>query len=253
MFEVGQTRIQKIFEMNLNGITFGELLPAIDPDERKLDPDWIPDGTTDDEGHAFLSVHSWLVHHDGRIILVDTGVGNDKSRPDMKAIDHLDNPFLDRLRHAGIGPEKVDLILHTHIHADHVGWNTRLDGDQWVPTFPNATVIFFSGLEWRYGAALAEGDADGVAKARQQAGPGEPVHIRGSGIFDDSMRPLDPAGRVRLIEVDENEVRSGIRFVPSPGHGIDHASIEIGSEGWVALFGGDILHHPVELHETDLV
>ena len=67
------------------------------------------------------------------------------------------------------------------------------------------------------------------------------------------MRPLDPAGKVRLIEVDENEVRPGIRFVPSPGHGIDHASIEIESEGRVALFGGDILHHPVELHETDLV
>ena len=252
MFKVGKTRIQKIFEMDLNGMTFSQLLPGLNPDELEAHPDWIPAGTGDDEGHAFLSLHSWLVHHDGKIILVDTGAGNDKTRPEQSVLDHLHNPFLERLKEAGVSPEQVDVILHTHIHSDHVGWNTRLEGERWVPTFPNATVIC-SGLEWRYGTALADKDAAGVAEARRQAGLGEPVRNPVPGTFDDSMRPLERTGKVRLIDVDGSEVMPGIRFTSTPGHSIDHASIEIESEKEVAIFGGDILHHPLEVYDTDLI
>ncbi|WP_174296343.1 MBL fold metallo-hydrolase [Sphingomonas bacterium] len=252
MFRVGKTRIQKVFEMDLNGMMFEQLLPDLDPADLRAHPDWVPAGTGDDEGHALLSIHSWLIHHDGRTILVDTGAGNDKARPDQPILDHLGSPFLERLRQAGVGPGQVDAILHTHIHSDHVGWDTRLEGDRSVPTFPNATVIC-SGLEWRYGAALADDDADGIAAARRQAGLGEPVRTPVSGTFADSMRPLEPAGKVWLIDVDGSEVLPGIRFIPTPGHSIDHASIEIESDGEVALFGGDVLHHPLEIHDTDLV
>ena len=252
MFKVGNTRIQKIFEMDLNGMTFSQLMPGLDAHELEAHPDWIPAGTRDGEDHAFLSLHSWLVHHDGKIILVDTGAGNDKARPDQPVLDHLNNPFLERLMDAGVSPGQVDVILHTHVHSDHVGWNTRLERDCWVPTFPNAMVIC-SGLEWRYGAALADKDAAGIAQARQQAGLGEPVRTPVSGTFDDSMRPLERTGKVRLIDIDGSEVMPGIRFIPTPGHSIDHASIEIESEGEVALFGGDVMHHPLEVHDTDLV
>ena len=252
MFRVGKTRIEKIFEMDLNGMTFSQLMPGLGAHELEAHPDWVPSGTRGDEGHAFLSLHSWLVYHDGKIILVDTGAGNGKARPDQPVLDHLDNPFLERLRKADVSPEQVDVILHTHIHSDHVGWNTRLEGEHWVPTFPNATVIC-SGLEWRYGAALAGGDADGAAQARQVAGLGEPVRRPVAGTFDDSMRPLEPTGKVRLIEIDGSEVMPGIRFISTPGHSIDHASIEIESDGEVALFGGDVVHHPLEVHDTGLV
>ena len=252
MFKVGETRIQKIFEMDLNGMTFSQLMPGLDAHDLKTHPDWLPAGTRDDDGHAFLSLHSWLVHHDGKVILVDTGAGNDKTRPDQPILDHLRNPFLNRLQEAGISPEEVDVILHTHIHADHVGWNTRLEGGRWVPTFPNATVIC-SGLEWRYGAALADEDTTGIAQARRQAGLGEPIRTPVSGTFDDSMRPLESTGKVRLIPIDEREVMPGIRFISTPGHSIDHASIELESNGTIALFGGDVMHHPLEVHETDLV
>ncbi|WP_174291678.1 MBL fold metallo-hydrolase [Sphingomonas bacterium] len=135
MFQIGKMRIQKLFEMDLNGMTFEQLLPDLDLAELEAHPDWIPAGTADEDGHALLSIHSWLVHHDGKTILVDTGAGNDKARPDQPILDHLNNPFLERLRQVGISPEQVDVILHTHIHSDHVGWDTRLEGDRWVPTW----------------------------------------------------------------------------------------------------------------------
>lgn len=121
-----------------------------------------------------------------------------------------------------------------------------------MPSFPNAAV-YCSGLEWQYGAALASGDQAGITAARELAGLGEPIRTPVAGTFDDSMRPLEEAGQVRLIAIDGSEVLPGIRFISTPGHSIDHASIEITSGGQVALFGGDTLHHPVELHDTDLV
>lgn len=143
-------------------------------------------------------------------------------------------------------------MLHTHIHSDHVGWNTRLDDGEWVPTFSNAITIC-SAREWRYGKALTDGDEAAVARERSESGLGEPVRNPVSGTFADSMRPLEGTGRLRLIEIGDGEVLPGIRFISTPGHSIDHASIEIVSEGERAIFGGDILHHPIEIHEPTLV
>lgn len=252
MFRIGSTTIEKVHEMDLNGMMLEELLPALDREVLSLHPAWLPAGTTDDAGHALLSVHSWLVRHEGRTVLIDTGAGNNKPRPQQKVLDHLNNPFLDRLAATGVSPEQVDLILHTHIHSDHVGWDTRLVGDEWVPTFPNAQVIC-SDLEWRYGAALASGDEAAIAGCRAEAGLGEPVRIPVSGTFGDSVTPLEGRVPVRRIPIDGAEVLPGIRFVPTPGHSIDHASIEIVSDGEVALFSGDVFHHPVEFHLPDLV
>lgn len=253
MFHIGETTIEKIHETDLNGLLLGQLMPALDPAVEARHPDWIPTGTTDSEGHAFMSVHSWLVRHDGRTILIDTGIGNDKSRPGQPAFDQLDTPFLTRLAHAGVEPEDVDTILLTHVHADHVGWNTRLVDGEWVPTFPNAEIIC-SDLEWRYGAALASGDEAAIAACREDAGLGEEaVRIPGAGTFDDSMVPLEGRVAIRRIAVDGAEVLPGIRFIPTPGHSICHASIELVSGGMTALFSGDVFHHPVEVRDVDLV
>src|SRR5204862_4166196 len=85
-----------------------------------------------------LSVHSWIVRVDGMTVVVDTGAGNAKERPGLSLFANLDTPYLDDLAQVGVTPAQVDLVVNTHLHADHVGWNTRREGDAWIPTFPNA-------------------------------------------------------------------------------------------------------------------
>ncbi|WP_260600157.1 MBL fold metallo-hydrolase [Sphingomonas endolithica] len=252
IYHIGNATVQRIWETDLNGMAFAQLLPGLDADARRAYPDWFPAGTFDGEGHAFMSLHAWLVRHEGRVILIDAGAGNDKERPQQKVLDRLSTEFLARLREAGVEPEEVDSILLTHIHSDHVGWNTRLEKERWVPTFSNAEVIV-SDLEYAYGLALTKEDESGISAARARAGLGDPVRLPVSGTFADSIMPLAGKIPVRRVKVDGSEVLPGIRFLPTPGHSIDHASIELVSGRETALFSGDVFHHPVEIYDPDLV
>ncbi len=252
-FRVGRTSVVKVHELDLNDFTAAQLLPDFDPDVLTEHPDWADPKTYNAEtGRVFLSVHTWVVRHEDKVILIDTGAGKGKSRPTMPVLDHLHQPYLERLAAVGVRTEDVDYVLLTHIHADHVGWNTRWDGQHWVPTFPNATVIC-SGLEWRYGAALDAGDEEAVAAARAEAGLGQPLRTPVPGVFSDSIAPIAAAGRLKLVKADGDEVLEGICFLPTPGHSIDHAAISIVSQGRQAVFGGDTVHHPFELYDMDLV
>ena len=113
MFKLGSTTIEKVVDMDLNGMTLQKLLPALDDKVLDRHPEWLPEGTVDADGHALLSIHSWLVRHQGLTILIDAGAGNDKPRPQQPELDHLSNPFLERLAAAGAWPEEVDVVLHT--------------------------------------------------------------------------------------------------------------------------------------------
>jgi glyoxylase-like metal-dependent hydrolase (beta-lactamase superfamily II) len=250
--QIGDATIHQIWETNLNGMTFTQLLPGLDAEARQVHPEWFPAGTYDNEGYALMSLHAWLVRHEGRTILIDAGAGNDKARPQQKVLDNLSTEFLVRLHEVGVQPGDIDFILLTHIHSDHVGWNTRLANDGWVPTFPNAEVIV-SDLEYAYGLALTGDDDAGITAARDRAGLGEPVRLPVSGTFADSILPLAGEIPVRRVRVDGSEVLPGVRLLPTPGHSIDHASIELISGSERALFSGDVLHHPVEVYDPDLV
>jgi len=253
-FKIGNMTIVKVPEVELHGFTATQLLPNINPSQlSSREPDLrIFDPNT---GRVPLSVHSWLVRREDLTILVDTGIGNGKSRPGMKLFDNLNNPYLETLATLGVRPDQISHVLLTHIHADHVGWNTISQEGHWRPTFPIATV-FCSELERMYGVALNFRTEAEIAEVLAHADRGKPVRQPTPGVFEDSIVPLDLRRRlttVRLAKLgDSVEVLPDICYLPTPGHSIDHAAISIASGGETAIFGGDVLHHPFEIYEPDL-
>ena len=174
-----------------------------------------------------LKTHLWLVELDGHTIVVDTGIGNGKSRPFSALFDCLDNPVLERLEAAGFHTEQVDYVLLTHLHVDHVGWNTHRREGRWVPLFENATYVF------------GERERDFFATPE-----GAPRRM----VFEDSVAPVIGAGQARTVPDAGAEVLDGIRFIPTFGHSAGHMAIEIRSRGETALFSGDVMHSAVQVH-----
>jgi glyoxylase-like metal-dependent hydrolase (beta-lactamase superfamily II) len=252
---VGDATVIKIPELALDASDPAFFYPgqvnvaAAVEETRKLWPGSVDPQT----GLLRQSIHAWLVRTPTRVILVDTGAGNDKDRPNVPSLNHLNEPFLDRLRSAGVRPEEVDLVLLTHLHIDHVGWNTRKVGGRWVPTFPNARYVF-SARECAYIAALSVADGSETAiRAEAKLGPRPDPLVPAiyEGVYEDSVRPVIDAGLAREIVVDGTEAVEGFSFIPNPGHTIDHACIRFSSRGEQALFWGDVMHHPLQFVRPD--
>lgn len=236
--KLGDVTITRIEEMHGPlGLTPQELIPGV-PEQawRRHAAELIPDHLAD--GIAVVAIQTWLLRSDGRTILVDTGVGNDKTRPALPAWDHLARPaYLDNLRRAGVEPAGVDLVINTHLHVDHVGWNTRLRDGGWVPTFPNATYL------------MPRADFEFWDPANNPAIPA----LAGGGnvnVFEDSVAPVRDAGQVRLWE-DSHRIDASLILEAAPGHTPGSGVIKLSSGGEVALFAGDLLHSPVQVMEPD--
>ena len=194
-YRVGDARITCIRDLQLSNFTLGQLIPKWD-EEACARRESAPPGTTDVPAeHVFLSVHSWLVRDRGRTILIDTGAGNDKSRPYVPYFDHLYTPFLECLQTEGVAPEHVDLVLLTHLHVDHVGWNTQLRNERWVPTFPNARYVFPRAEHAYFTNSLAETERNRTSLAALQ----------------DSVDPVVAAGLADMIESDGKRSRGRLR------------------------------------------
>lgn len=187
---------------------------------------WLAPHFTDGAGNTALSIHSFVLESEGLRILVDTCIG-DRTVPGMDGL-RGDPEFLDRLTAAGYAPESIDVVCCTHLHFDHVGWNTRRDGDRWVPTFPNARYLFCRG---EYEAWTAE------------SSPFAPN-------LPDTVAPVIDAGLADLVDSD-HRITTEVRFVPTPGHSPGHVSVAIESRGCHAFITGDMAHHPVQWAETD--
>jgi glyoxylase-like metal-dependent hydrolase (beta-lactamase superfamily II) len=188
---------------------------------------WARGTFVDDDGMLLTRVQALVVEAGGRTIVVDTCIGNDKDR-DIKAWDHLQLPFLDSFRSAGFDPATVDAVVCTHLHVDHVGWNTMLVDGEWCPTFPQSRYVF-AGPEYRHWAAEPH---------RQR-----PEH-------DDSIQPVVDAGLVELVDMDA-EVAPGVTLVPTPGHTPGHCSVHLSSSGASGLITGDFIHHAVQVAAPD--
>jgi glyoxylase-like metal-dependent hydrolase (beta-lactamase superfamily II) len=249
IYQIGSATVTRIDEIPLPNVVPSVLYPDLDPGAFEQYGPFLSDGSYDrNNGTLTKSIHTWLVRFSGYTILVDTGVGNGKTLPGLPQFAHLDLPYLDRLLAAGVQPEKVDFVLLTHVHMDHVGWNTRFEARRWLPTFPNAKFIF-SRTEQRYNASLS-----GHKPAPDLPPPrlGKPVRQPASNVYDQSVAPIIESGLAELIDVDGAEFLDGISFLPTPGHSVDHASIRLRSGGQEALFLGDVMHHPLQVYRPDL-
>jgi glyoxylase-like metal-dependent hydrolase (beta-lactamase superfamily II) len=200
-----------------------------------LVPDFFDPST--DRWH--IAIQSWVIEADGLTVVVDSGVGNDRERPHMPSLDHLNTGFLAALRSAGIDRAAVDVVINTHVHSDHVGWNTMRENDAWVPTFPNARYLV-PAADYRHFAP------DGPAAMRTPRGEAEAAQQRGDQlVFGDSVLPVDEAGQ--LIQwSDGYQVSPSLTLRPAPGH-TPGSSVLWLDAGQPAVFVGDLTHSPLQL------
>jgi len=225
---VGRVKITNIAEIEATGGT-RFILPQATPEEAQKLP-WLVPHYANAEGRLRLNVQSWIVETPTNKIIVDTCIGNGKTNRSVPVWNGLDKPFLDYLAAAGYPADTIDTVLCTHLHVDHVGWNTKLDDGKWVPTFTNARYLFGK-TEYDYWAAHSPA---GEHRA----------------VFEDSVQPIVDAGRADLIGSD-HRIGDEVFLIATPGHSPGHMSVLIQSDGKQALLTGDVAHHPCQMAHLD--
>lgn len=190
---------------------------------------WIDPQAFDEKGCLALPIKTHVVRSREHTILVDTCLGNNKQRKEGALGHMLTTSFLKDLIAAGVKPEAVDFVMCTHMHADHVGWNTRLENGRWVPTFPKARYL------------LSRKDWDLLSR-RAAERPG------GGKVIGDSVKPVVDAGQATLVD-GAYRVNETVSIGPLPGHTPGHFGVYLVSRGRTAVFTGDLLHHPVQVAE----
>ena len=231
---VGEIAIDRIVEAEGAFRDYASIVPGATQDLIDANADWLSPRFIAPDGLLIMAFHALVLRTPRRTILVDCCVGNDKDRPLRPMWHRQQTPFLERMRTAGVAPEDVDIVMCTHMHADHVGWNTQLVDNRWVPTFPNARYVF-ARKEYEFWEAEAR-----RAKAEGAAEP--PLH----GAFDDSVLPVMEAGRAVLVEAD-HELDHGVWLEPAFGHTPGNVNVNVRSGGRHALLSGDTMHTPLQL------
>ena len=226
---IGHVKITQIIESGGIPTSAKFFFPDVTP-EHVCRHAWLRPHFANDEGRLFASIHAFIVESQGRRIIVDTCVGNDKPRR-SKVWNMLSGPFLQDLAAAGYPAESIDMVLCTHLHVDHVGWNTRLVDDRWAPTFVNARYLF-ARREWEHFREDAGDDGFGD-------------------VIGDSVRPIVEAGLAQFVETD-HRLTDEVRLEPTHGHTPGHVSVFIESGGQRAVITGDLMHHPIQCSEPDL-
>lgn len=236
--QLGRACVTRIleFQFELGTTSFATTPPSGWADNADL---LVPDFFDPDTDKWRIAVQSWVVEVDGLTVVVDTGVGNDRQRPHMPPLDHLNTGFLGAWESAGIDRGAVDVVINTHIHSDHVGWNTMLDDGAWVPTFPNARYLA-PAADYRYFAPdgpVARQSPRTEAEAAQQHGD--------QLVFADSVVPVDEAGQL-VCWSDDYQISPSLRLRAAPGH-TPGSSVLWLDAGQPAVFVGDITHNPLQL------
>ncbi|WP_338692527.1 MBL fold metallo-hydrolase [Streptomyces sp. Q6] len=208
----------------------GDLFPGIE-DTWRAGEEWLaPHFQDPGSGAVLAAVQAWVLRSAGQVIVVDPGVGNGRERPATPHFSGLDTDFLDRLARAGVRPEDVDLVINTHLHGDHVGWNTVEENGSWVPTFPNATYL----------VPRVDHDFYGPGGAARTP------HGNHALLFADSVAPVVKAGQAVLWDGDSHRVDASLVLEPAPGHTPGSSVLRLASGADRAVFVGDLLHSPVQ-------
>lgn len=229
-WNIGGVDVYRIVEIHAECVDDSMLFQDCGP-ERVRRHAWLQPRYATPEGQILMNFQAFAVKAGDRRLMVDTCVGNDKHRL-APIFHHLRTSFLEDLASIGFHAERVDTVLCTHLHLDHVGWNTRLVDGRWEPTFPNARYLF-SRKEWDFIHSLV--DVPGA----------EVDHL------PDSLQPVLDAGLVDFIESD-HRVTPQIQLLPTPGHTPGHVSVHIASQGRDAVITGDLMHHPIQCAEPML-
>ena len=227
-WRVGDVTITKIVELDLTGGS-RFILPQAVP-EAVLPIGWLQPHFVSPEGKLRMSIHALVVETPTRRMVVDTCLGNDKENRTVPRWNKLQGPFLADLAAAGYPRLSIDRVLCTHLHVDHVGWNTMLVAGRWVPTFPKARYLM-GRIEFEHWRQRRDNDAQAA-------------------VFDDSVAPVFDAGLVDLVETD-HRVCDEVSLVPTLGHTPGHVSVRIRSKGEEALITGDFIHHPCQMARLD--
>lgn len=209
-----------------------EMFPALSPETASELIARTPAAAFDPaSGKLVTSVHTWLVRGEGVVMLIDTGSGNGKNRPNFPIFHMLNTDWLQRLAALGVRPEDVTHVVNTHLHHDHVGWNTTQRDGAWVPTFSNARYI--------------------MPRLEAEAGPGI-MPPWNAGAFEDSVAPVLAAGLADLVD-PPHRIAPGIAMIPAPGHSPGMTVVEVsdGAGGGVFL-GGDPMHHCLQVFAPEL-
>ena len=228
---LGQMTVFKLFEME-SGPPLSMIMPEISAQDLAHLATWYTDdtlGPTPEQSAFMMSMHSYVLQVAGRNILIDACNGNDKRRS-IPDVDRVQTPYLANLAALGLTTDSIELVLCTHLHFDHVGWNTRLENGKWVPTFRNARYLFSRRDFEHFGKQELEDD-----------------HLRA---FRDSVLPIYEAGCAELVEADivvHREVSERVWLEPAFGHSPGNFSVFAEGGGRRAIFWGDVVHHPIQM------
>ncbi|HEY8335393.1 MAG TPA: MBL fold metallo-hydrolase [Tardiphaga sp.] len=230
-FEIGDIAIHRIIEQETTFLPALELLPGLTPELLGEHRAWMRDiGALDAQDVLILCFQSYVVRTPHHTILVDSCIGNDKPRPRPKWNMKSDDTYMRALAAAGLGVEDIDVVMCTHLHVDHVGWNTRLLDGRWVPTFPNARYVFGK-TEFDHWTA------------QNAAAPVAP--------FVDSVLPVVEAGRADIV-ADDHEIGDHVRLILTPGHTPGHVAVAFGRGRDDAVVSGDLMHSPIQTRYPEM-
>jgi glyoxylase-like metal-dependent hydrolase (beta-lactamase superfamily II) len=230
-FSIGDITIHRIIEQETTFLPALEMLPGLTPELLDENRAWMREiGALDAQDALMLCFQSYVVRTPHHTILVDSCIGNDKPRPRPKWNMKSDDTYMRALAAAGFGVEDIDVVMCTHLHVDHVGWNTRLLDGRWVPTFPNARYVF----------GRTEFDHWTAQNAATPVSP-----------FVDSVLPVVEARRADIV-ADDHEIGDHVRLMLTPGHTPGHVAVAFGRGRDDAVVSGDLMHSPIQTRYPEM-